>query len=71
MSPTILVSNLYFLFCDAQLDLHKKMHENEEMSKTYHQLQNEYLKLKAEALKVIEIKLQMETSLRDYEQVHY
>lgn len=53
-----------------QLDFAKSVMDNAEMATTYHQLQCEFIKVKTQALKVIESKLKLETSLRDHQQVH-
>ena len=45
------------------------MGDNSELATSYHQLQCEFIKVKTLAMKVIEKKLKLETSLRDHQQV--
>ena len=43
--------------------------DNDSLVKEYHRIQQQFMKEKAEALKVIERKLELETSLHDHVQV--
>lgn len=52
-----------------QLDFAKSVANNTELATTYYQLQCEFIDVKTQALKVIETKLKLETSLRDHQQV--
>lgn len=52
-----------------QLDFATSVSTNTELATSYHQLQCEFIKVKTQAMRVIERKLKLETSLRDHQQV--
>lgn len=52
-----------------QVDLAENMHMNSELAASYRQFQSEFIRIKTQALRVIERKLELETSLRDHKQV--
>jgi hypothetical protein len=53
----------------SQADFAKSVADNAELATAYHTLQCELIDIKTQALKVIETRLKLETSLRDYQQV--
>lgn len=53
-----------------QSEFAKVLGLNDELASDYHQLQCNFIDAKRQALKVIEKKLKMESSLRDHQQVH-
>ena len=52
-----------------QLDLHKALSTNASLAEHYRQQQVKFIQAKTLALRVIERKLEMESSLRDHKQV--
>ena len=64
-----LTCGIYHLYLNHQNELAAAFNDNDSLVMEYQRIQQCFMKEKAAALKVIERKLELETSLRDHVQV--